>query len=239
MLSQASGHGRSLLLSAGFTLLEITVVILILGLLLGGLLVPLSVQRENRERAETWETLEEIKEALYGFALVNGRLPCPDTDGDGNEDRNDTDTGCEADVVAGTFPGTLPSADLGVKRLDRWGQPVGYHVTDVFANDAFSLDDTGRLEVRESAEDDASAVATELPVIVISHGSNWALSSSTDELANNDAFDSEATSVQRRTYVYRNYSQAENAEFDDLLIWLSPHVLMNRMLAAGKLPSGE
>ena len=236
MLSRLSGHDRSVFSNAGFTLLEMTIVVLILGLLMGGLLVPLSVQREGRERAETWETLEEIEEALYGFALVNGRLPCPDSDGDGSEDRNDTDTGCEADVVGGTFPGTLPSADLGVRRLDAWGQPVGYHVTDVFANGVFSLNDTGRLEVRESAEDGASAVATELPVIVISRGSNWAVSSSNHELANDDAFDTEATSVQRRTYVYRNYSRDEDTEFDDLLIWLSPHVLMNRMLAAGKLP---
>ncbi len=52
-------------------------VLMIVGLLLGGLIVPLSAQMDQRRATETQKTLEEIKEALTGYAVINGQLPCP------------------------------------------------------------------------------------------------------------------------------------------------------------------
>jgi len=37
-------------------------------------------------------------------------------------------------------------------------------------------------------------------------------------------------------YIYHEPTQAQGEEFDDMLIWLSPHVLKNRMVQAMKLP---
>ncbi len=62
---------------AGFTLIELAMVLLIVALLIGGLLMPLSAQYEVRGRQETEKALANIREALIGFAVVNGRLPCP------------------------------------------------------------------------------------------------------------------------------------------------------------------
>jgi prepilin-type N-terminal cleavage/methylation domain-containing protein len=87
----------------GFTLVEIAVVVLVLGLLLASLLGPLSVRIEQQEIRKTSNQLEEIKEALYGYAMVNGALPCPDGNGDGMADPlvatttspcNDVEGGC-------------------------------------------------------------------------------------------------------------------------------------------------
>ena len=64
----------------GFTLIELAVVIAIVALLLGALLVPLATQIQGRNVKETRESLAEIKEALMGYAMTQGRLPCPDTD---------------------------------------------------------------------------------------------------------------------------------------------------------------
>lgn len=61
----------------GFTLIEIAMVLVIIGLLLGGLLMPLATQVDVQRRIETEKAMEQIKEALIGFAMVNGRLPCP------------------------------------------------------------------------------------------------------------------------------------------------------------------
>jgi prepilin-type N-terminal cleavage/methylation domain-containing protein len=226
----------------GFTLLEVAIVVLILGLLLGGMLVPLSVQRENRERAETEATLEEVKEALYGFALVNGRLPCPDTDRDGQENIVDSapDYPCDA------TEGDLPAADLGVRGVDAWSRPFVYRVTAAFADRqagtldtepscddipdsgvSFALCSAGNIEVRDAPDDAGNAVATGVPAVVVSRGSNWAVTSS-DYEAENDGQDT--------GFVFKTYSRDPATEFDDLLVWLSPHVLKNRMIEAKLLP---
>ena len=63
----------------GFSLVELSIVILVMGLLLGGLLMPLSVQRENARLKEGRDQLLSIQNSIEGFALVNGFLPCPAT----------------------------------------------------------------------------------------------------------------------------------------------------------------
>ncbi len=62
---------------SGFSLIELAIVLFIVSLLIGGLLMPLSAQNEIRGRQETDKALANIREALIGFAVVNGRLPCP------------------------------------------------------------------------------------------------------------------------------------------------------------------
>ena len=64
--------------------------------------------------------LVDKREALIGYTLVNGRLPCPDTDGDGVMDIATTCTSSE---------GTYPWVDLGIGKHDAWGQSFTYRVT--------------------------------------------------------------------------------------------------------------
>lgn len=61
----------------GFTLVELAVVIAVIALLLGSILVPLTTQVAQRNISQTRRELEEIREALIGFAMVNRYLPCP------------------------------------------------------------------------------------------------------------------------------------------------------------------
>ncbi|HUW25479.1 MAG TPA: prepilin-type N-terminal cleavage/methylation domain-containing protein [Gallionella sp.] len=61
----------------GFTLVEMAIVLAIVGLLLGGLIPTLSAQMESQRINETRKQLDEIQQALMGFAIINGRLPCP------------------------------------------------------------------------------------------------------------------------------------------------------------------
>ena len=62
---------------SGFTLIELAMVLFIVTLLIGGMLLPLSAQTEIRGRQEPDRALVNIREALLGFAVTNGRLPCP------------------------------------------------------------------------------------------------------------------------------------------------------------------
>ncbi len=71
-VSARTGSGQK-----GFSLIELAIVLVVVALLIGGLLVPLSMQIEQQRIRDTQKTLEEIKEALVGFAIANGRLPRP------------------------------------------------------------------------------------------------------------------------------------------------------------------
>lgn len=69
----------------GFSLLEMAMVLLVMGAvgLVAWRLVPVLVQAADSEGTE--RQLQQVEQALLGFALANGRLPCPDSDGDGAE----------------------------------------------------------------------------------------------------------------------------------------------------------
>lgn len=68
------GHIRQ---KSGFSLIEIAIVLVIVSVLITIVAVPMSAQRELSHRTETSKQLELAKEAIVGFALANGRLPCP------------------------------------------------------------------------------------------------------------------------------------------------------------------
>lgn len=63
--------------TSGFSLVEIAVVLVIISVLLAIVAVPVATQVEQRRREETSKQLDGVKEALIGFAMSNGRLPCP------------------------------------------------------------------------------------------------------------------------------------------------------------------
>lgn len=220
----------------GFTLLETAIVLLILGLLLTSFLAPLAVRFEQQQRAATRTQLDALGEAIYGFVLSQGRLPCPDCvtgDGcnDGVEDR--ASGGCS--VVSGNLPWTT----LGVKGTDAWEQRFIYRVDADFSDDAedvacpattgvsFGLCSNGGIRVCDEPGSGCSLIASSIPAIVVSRGRNWGNTVSAVELENTD---------DDNIFVDRNYSNQSGEEFDDLLFWMSPYILKNRMVSAGLLP---
>ena len=109
----------------GFSLLEIAITLAVLALLLGSLLVPLSTQIAQRNESATQKQLEEIKEALLGFAAANGRLPCPATAASkGAEVVANTSTGDCSNAAGGAFIGFVPAVTLGLSQVDREGFAV-------------------------------------------------------------------------------------------------------------------
>jgi prepilin-type N-terminal cleavage/methylation domain-containing protein len=211
---------------AGFTLVEMAIVLMIVGLLLGGLLVPLSVQIEQRHITDTQKSLSEIKEAIIGYAIVNGKLPCPAPP--------NLATGNALAGVAdcSLTRGVLPWATLGVSETDAWGRRFSYTATSAFINSTFTLATAGTLSVKNTSS--GSNIASGIPAIIVSHGKNGlgaytssgsqiTVSSDPDEAENSDA---DAVFV----------SHESTTTFDDLVDWISPNILFNRMVAAGKLP---
>ncbi len=264
----------------GFTLVELAVVIAIVALLLGALLVPLATQHQARNIRETQESLADIKEALLGYAVTQGRLPCPDTDRDGTAVDNPCGgVGNIRDVVEGF----LPWQDLGTPATDTWGRIFRYAVTREFTEAAQPGVPAGpnQLDLTDVANayiavvtrgDDASTplpavegktqipLAANVPALVLSVGSNGSggsllgsidlpFSTSPDESANVSAITSTWNSLflPPRPFIQRLHSPANTpcsetnesqpfCEFDDLMIWISAPVLLNRMVEARKLP---
>jgi prepilin-type N-terminal cleavage/methylation domain-containing protein len=237
---------------SGFSILEMAIVMVIISILLGGLLVPISRTQEANNRIETEDTLKEIVEALYGFVQVNGYLPCPATDtSDGAESR----TGLNPCTRAHGF---VPSATLGISGpvnadgllVDSWLNPFRYSVT--FANGGAFTDQIGmRASLAALATtmgnlapdlqvcDDAAcgtAIASGLPAVVLSLGPNWidVATSSADERENSAEVILNGYDLPNDSdFVVALYTEDV---FDDHVTWISPNILFTKMIAAGQLP---
>ena len=108
----------------GYTLVELAIVLIIIGLLLGGLFVPLATQTDYKAFSETNTTLEEAKNSLLGYAIANGRLPCPAT-ATSNGLETPVGTGvCTAKIGTDFAVGYLPAATLGISPIDSQGFAV-------------------------------------------------------------------------------------------------------------------
>lgn len=228
----------------GFTLLEMAIVFVVIGLLLGGLLMPLSTQVENHQRAETKKVLAEIKEAILGYALSNGYLPCPDSDTppDGRENRaGNICTGNNAgDGVNRSWHGVIPWIDLGIEDADPWGIRFTYAVMETFSDQTtlFTLTTTRNLRVRDGND---TNIISDAPAVFVSHGKNRF--DGTDLLGNmvpsSPSHHERENGDYDRTFRRRAYSMLasnSNTQFDDLVLWVSPNILFNRMVAAQMLP---
>src|SRR5690606_31328705 len=105
----------------------------ILGLLLGGLLGPLSEQQRNKAQNQVEQQLTEIENALLGFAAANGRLPCPASAAtNGQEARNGANncTGEHGFVPTITL-GLQGKTDTNMRLLDPWLVPIRYSLSSV------------------------------------------------------------------------------------------------------------
>lgn len=220
----------------GFTLIELAVVLFIIALLLGGLLPTISGQMEQQRRNDARKQIDDIRNALIGFSVMNGYLPCPTTTTDpANPNYGSADAVCNY-----TVQGYLPWKTLGVPETDPWGVKRNnvsdpwtgywrYRVDRNFAATPFTIN-TGFgvcpgtsdcLIIKDSTGNSLTNV-TERPVAIIySTGPNL------------------TADGQNLTYLQYNgiyQSDVPNPNFDDILIWLSRPQLINRMVSAKTLP---
>ena len=232
----------------GFTLVELAVVVAVIALLLGSILVPLTTQVAQRNISQTQRELEEIREALIGFAMVNRYLPCPAV-----SDSNGTAKATCATAVDAT--GYLPWITLGVPRTDAWGKMYRYSVAPEFANAGAPFDFSTTLASAKTVQTrDGTGTPTPLATgaiaVVLSYGANnWghttdlndiidSSGTNLDEDENNSKFSctvaTDCTNFWSRAPAAN--STALGGEFDDMLTWVTGNVLFSRMVAAGKLP---
>lgn len=230
----------------GFTLIELAIVLVIITILVGGLAGPLSTQIQARRVAETQRTLDEGREAIVGYAMTHrtplGRpyLPCPDTDGDGRENR---DPGGACVLAYGHFPWV----DLGSAPHDAWGNRLRYVVEAALAHRSIGFSNatvvpdpptSGWKQIAGASGCATVDVAAGVPFVLISHGANgWgALNVSNATLAAPSSADElENLGIDNGCYVTRAPGKPGDpaGEFDDQLGWLAFGVLVSRTCPAG------
>lgn len=247
-------------MTKGFTLVEMAIVLLVVTLLLGGLLVPLTTQIEQRKISETQKALADAKEALIGFAIANGRLPCPAAP---------NSTGTEDPQGGGdckhAYDGFLPAVTLGLSNVDSsgyamdgWGlvqNRIRYAVTKSSLN-AFT---TGPKFGNQSITNLATALGSPFPGLhVCSSATGITISPPSNNCAAGKTLTDNAIAVvfslgknaptggtspdEKQNldndlfFVSHVPSSVAGSEFDDIVDWLSPNILFNRAVAAGILP---
>lgn len=222
----------------GFTLTELAVVLVIVALLIGGMLMPLAAQQDIRAQNETEKALNDIREALIGFAAANGRLPRPATSATNGVENAAT---CANDTACNGF---VPWATLGTAKRDGWNKLMRYSVTPAFANNAITLSTAANRTVRtRDAAGAAIDLATQVPAVVFSQGKGrWGTLDTGTALADGSLTNAdEDTNNDLNSVILFNRQPTDSTagtggEFDDVVIWVPTNILVNRMIAAGRLP---
>jgi prepilin-type N-terminal cleavage/methylation domain-containing protein len=246
---------------SGFSLVELTVVLVIVALLSSGLLLGLSAQREVASSQEAQRQLDNIKEALLAFAITNGRLPCPaipnlaNTNANaGQEDRPNANSDCNATLDG---HGVLPWIALGLPETDPWGQRFTYFASKKFtkalttgSQASFSLetglatavppDNSGTANVVTKINlllpleaGNIKTIANDVAVVIVSHGPNGAGAYTTDGIQNSGLTVDE---IENANATLTFVALQPSPSFNDQLIWIAPNQLKSRLVAVGKLP---
>lgn len=246
----------------GVSLVELAIGLLILSLIIGGLLVPLASQVEQGRVGQTQRQLDEIREAVVGFVLANGRLPCP-----ASAASNGIESPPGGGACTNPWNGFVPAVTLGLSQVDEqgyaidaWGlaqNRVRYAVTTANGS-AFTT--AGQMRTRGMAGltpdlrvcrsgagiTGAGAAADCGPgdtlsqtavVVIYSLGANAASGgTSADEAQNPNSNPNSLNNDRAFVSRVRAAPGAGAAEFDDLVTWLSPNILYSRLVTAGQLP---
>ena len=179
---------------SGFSLLELSIVVVIVGIMIASIMPAVSYKARVEKRMELLQKMDAIEQALQAFRVQNDRLPCPAdiTMNDANANfgvEAATPGTCTGGTPAATSPATdvvlggVPVRTLGLEddmAYDAWGRAFTYMVdgrmTAAAAYTTYVIDDTtpGNITVRarDEALDSLSDLTTKAIAVVLSSGNN-------------------------------------------------------------------
>lgn len=236
------------------------IVLTIVALLMAGLIPSISGQIDQKRTTETRTQLDEIQQALIGFAVANGRLPCPATAASNGAESYVGVVGASACTSFNN--GFVPAVTLGIASesdslgnqgyaVDGWGNRIRYAVSSeagypFITNNGMKTTGITALApnlqvctIASATANDCNAAAerltTGVPAVIYSTGKNGAYGGTgTDEAENPNPNSADND----RAFVSHvpAPATAANGEFDDIVIWVSDNLIINRMVTAGQLP---
>lgn len=229
--------------TAGFSLVELSLVLVVVGLLASRLIAPMKAQFESALIEREQHSLGLIKKHVMGYLADKGYLPCPVSLG-----RSSTVLTNSRDSACHTQRGGVPAVSLGLKGqvgelgelLDSWGNPYRYAVTAADHQDLGQIGQadwltpgdlnaigpaglSGDLQVCREASISTCAhsllMSSNIVWVVVSQGARTYAQSEEQENLDNDA-----------AFVSRPYSSHPQQGFDDHIIWASKSELVYWLL---------
>ncbi len=241
-------------ISRGFSLFEMAIVLFILGAVIVGVALPMfertKIYADNiliQKIKDTNLTLEEIKQALFGYVTLNQTFPCPDTDSDGLENRQASPN----TYLCTATEGLVPWKNLGlIKGSDTWGNLIRYRVDQNYAsydlvnpissnnkpisttnhlvNTALRIKDFAWLSNQTNTIDYWLADSSSVVAVLFSTGKNGQA-----DFPNNSTTPSFYVQDTRSFYQVEDLNAHFNT-FDDVLTWISKYQVINALNNAGK-----
>jgi type II secretory pathway pseudopilin PulG len=241
-----------------FALLELLIALVVLALLAASLALPVAAQVQMRRHEETRRLLDEARDALLGFAAAQGRLPCPATAASMGLEAfapgGDSTNGLCAEFHAGFLPGAalaMASLDAQGFARDAWGE--GNRIRYAVAGNA--INGVPQALTRANGLQSATLAgigAASHHLFVCAGGASVSPSGcgpAANQLTRRAAFVLLSTGVNGALVPEPGSDEARNVDgdavfvsrdagpgFDDLLAWGSIHLVVNRLLVAGRLP---
>lgn len=191
----------------GFSLIEIAVGLVIISLVVGSFITPISSLIDNARRTEADKMLDDIHDAMMGFAINNnGRLPCPaTTSSNGAEAMAGSNCSQEHGFVPGVSLGLHGSYGDNNLLNDPWGNPYRY---------SFNPSAGYQVCTQSACPNAASILSANIAAVIISTGADLSTSADQSENTDNDGH-----------FVRQNFRDAGANAFDDHIRWVSPNVL--------------
>jgi prepilin-type N-terminal cleavage/methylation domain-containing protein len=233
----------------GFTLLELTIVLAIVGLLAVGALKAASALRENAGISETSKRLNTLVMALQTFLMKNNRLPCP---ADPNIDTNLGDENCSSTpILRGVIPGHVLGLS-GDRLLDAWDRQFTYVViAEATQKNSFTSNAwPPTFKLFRPINNQPNQLkqlnqGNEGIVVIISHGANGSGAYLTDG-RQTDPQGIEAGQLERENFdpdstfdptkfIQATYSTHENNLFDDKVLVLTEDQIVQPLANQGAL----
>ncbi len=176
-------------MSRGFSLVEIAIVLVVVGLVISGGLLGLSPVLQANKLTQANQQMDKIEQALVLYVIQNGCLPCPASPSVLNGESHlatDYSSGCSGSgTICSLAQGIVPWVNLGLAKTDVI-DPYGYffdYAATTSATNTLSLTNLTTSMVRTlpstypagalSVQDDSSAPVTQSTVgayVLISHG---------------------------------------------------------------------